>query len=341
MASILRMRLKAQLYRHLTWLGLVLVLAACSNIQPIPVTGEPKIIPGFFVATDGFRLPLHTWLPEGSPSAVIVALHGFNDYGRFIEQPARFFRTESIAVYAYDQRGFGATPNRGRWAGVDAYVQDLISCAGLLRQRYPKTPLYVLGESMGGAVAIVAASRGLARYADGLILAAPAIWARRFMPWYQRSLLWLASRLLPWVTVTGEGLDILASDNLEMLRALGRDPLVIKATRIDAIAGLSNLMDQAMAAAPQLHLPTLYLYGARDQVIPPRPTRHFLRLVDPAAIRLAWYKQGYHMLLRDLHADQYWRDIVTWIKTPNLPLPSGADRHADALVARHDSKQSN
>lgn len=333
--------LKALQSRHLILLGLLLLLTACSNLQKRQATGEPKITAGFFVAADGCRLPLHAWLPEGNPSAVIVALHGFNDYGQFIERPARFFQAQGVAVYAYDQRGFGATSQRGRWAGVDAYVQDLISFAELLRRRYSETPLYVLGESMGGAVAIVAASQGLALYADGLILAAPAVWARWTMPWYQRSLLWLASRLLPWVTVTGEGLNILASDNLEMLRALSRDPLVIKATRIDAIAGLSDLMDQAMAAAPQLHLPTLYLYGARDQVIPPQPTRQFLRLADLTTLRLVWYEQGYHMLLRDLHADQYWRDILTWIKTPNAPLPSSADRHADAWVASHANKQSN
>lgn len=335
------MRLKALQSKPLTLLGLLFLLTACSNIQLVPATGEPRITSGFFVAADGCRLPLHAWLPKGNPSAVVVALHGFNDYGRFIEQPAAFFRTEGIAVYAYDQRGFGATPKRGRWAGVEAYVQDLNDFAELLRQRYPETPLYVLGESMGGAVAIVAATRGLALYADGLILAAPAVWARWTMPWYQRGLLWLASRLVPWVTVTGEGLDLLPSDNLEMLRALGRDPLVIKATRIDAIAGLSDLMDQAMAVGPQLHLPTLFLYGARDQVIPPHPTRQFLRLVDPATIRLVWYEQGYHMLLRDLQAERYWRDVLTWIKTPNVPLPSGADHHAEVLLASHENRPSN
>ncbi len=313
-------------------MGLLFLLPACSHAPP-PTTDKPKIALGAFITADGHHLPLRAWLPESNPKAVIIALHGFNDYSRFIEQPARFFQTQGIAVYAYDQRGFGAAPERGRWAGAEAYVQDLIDFAELIRQRYPTTSLYVLGESMGGAVAIVAATRGLALYADGLILVAPAVWARKFMPWYQRSLLWVASRLIPWVKLTGEGLDILASDNLEMLQALGRDPLVIKATRIDTIAGLSDLMDQAVAAGPQLCLPTLYLYGARDQVIPPYSTRQFLRHVDPAILRLAWYEQGYHLLLRDLHAEQYWHDILTWIQTSNLPLPSGADRHAEAQVA--------
>lgn len=321
--------------------GLLLLQTACSHVQPIPATYPSQMTGDFFVTSDGHRLPLHVWLPASKPRAVIVALHGFNDYGRFIDQPARFFQSRGIAVYAYDQRGFGASPGRGKWAGASAYVRDLIDFAELIRRRYPATPLYVLGESMGGAVAIVAANQGLSLYADGLILAAPAVWARRFMPWYQRSLLWLANHLVPWVKLSGDGLDILASDNLEMLRALGRDPLVIKATRIDAIAGLADLMDQAMATAPKLRLPTLYLYGAKDQVIPLHPTRRFLRLADPAVVKLVWYENGYHMLLRDLHAERYWRDILTWIKTSNPPLPFGLDRHAEARVSRHQSMQLN
>ncbi len=309
----------------LVWLFL---LTACSSARPLLPKRAPEVTSEAFIAADGCRLPLRAWLPEQNPNAVLIALHGFNDYGRFIEQAASYFQTQGIAVYAYDQHGFGASPKRGRWAGTEAYVKDLIDFAALIRERYPQTPLYVLGESMGGAVAIIAASQGLAWYVDGLILAAPAVWARSFMPWYQKSLLWLASHLAPQLKLTGDGLGILASDNLEMLRALGRDPLVIKATRIEAIAGLVDLMDQAQASAAKLHLPTLYLYGAKDQLIPSAPTRDFLRQTDPRAVRPVWYAMGYHLLLRDLRAEQYWRDILAWIKAPNLPLPSGADRQA-------------
>jgi acylglycerol lipase len=321
------MRLKA-CWLLLVWL---VFLAACSSARPV-LPQRPAITQKAFITADGCRLPLRAWLPAQTPRAVLIALHGFNDYGRFIERPARYFKNQGIAVYAYDQRGFGAAPERGRWAGTATYVKDLIDFAALIRARYPQIPLYVLGESMGGAVAIIAASQGLSWYADGLILAAPAVWARSFMPWYQRSLLWLASHLVPQLKVSGDGLDILASDNLEMLRALGRDPLVIKATRIDAIAGLVDLMDQAQASAAKLHLPTLYLYGAKDQIIPPAPTRHFLRQTDPRVVKPVWYAMGYHLLLRDLRAEQYWRDILAWIKASDAPLPSGADRQAVAWL---------
>ncbi|WP_235044575.1 alpha/beta hydrolase [Methylohalobius crimeensis] len=324
---------------YLTLFSLLVLLNACSTPRPPSAEVEPRLTSRHYITDDRKPLPLHSWLPKGKPNAVIVALHGFNDYGHFIDEPARFFRAHGIAVYAYDQRGFGATSGRGRWAGVEQYVDDLIDFTGELSRRYPDAPLYVLGESMGGAVAILAANRGLHVHTDGLILAAPAVWARWTMPWYQRSLLWVANALVPWMTLTGDGLGILPSDNLDMLRALSRDPLVIKETRIGAIAGLTDLMDQAMTAGSKLDTPTLYLYGDKDEIIPPSPTRRFLRRVDPATVHLAWYEKGYHMLLRDLDAERYWRDILAWIETPDAPLPSGADRRIETLVAERDANR--
>ena len=61
----------------------------------------------------------------------------------------------------------------------------------------------------------------------------------------------------------------MASDNLEMLRALGADPLFIKGTRVDAIAGLVQLMDTAYAAADALPGPLLVLVGEHDEIVPP------------------------------------------------------------------------
>jgi len=110
-----------------------------------------------------------------------------------------------------------------------------------------------------------------------------------------------------------------------MRRALGRDPLVIKATRIDAMYGLTNLMDEALARAGELRVPTLVQYGKNDQIIPREPT---LLMLDkmPKTTRKAFYKQGYHMLLRDLKAEQPLADIVSWISDRNGSLPYGADR---------------
>lgn len=289
-----------------------------------------------FVTEDGARLPLRHWLPQTEAKAVLIALHGFNDYSNFFQTPGEYLSKQGIACFAYDQRGFGAAPHRGRWAGVSAYSNDLQTIVNLVRHRYPGRPVYLLGESMGGAVVINAMNDPNMPPVDGIILAAPAVWARETMPWYQTSLLWTLAHTMPWLSLTGKGVKVHPSDNIEMLRALGRDPLVIKETRVEAIYGLANLMDAAFDGAAALHSNTLMLYGEKDDIIPREPTYAFLQQFlakDIAAKTVAFYQQGYHMLLRDLQGPKLWNDIVSWINKRSPKLPSGADDRAKHLLA--------
>ena len=144
------------------------------------------------------------------------------------------------------------------------------------------------------------------------------------MPWYQRWLLAVSAHTLPWLELTGKGLHRTPSDNIEMLRALGRDPQVIKGTRIDTVYGLSNLMDRALSQAENLHVPTLVQYGKKDQIIPKSPIFLMLNKM-PTATRKVFYEHGYHMLLRDLQAEKPLADIAAWIADHKQPLVHGED----------------
>jgi acylglycerol lipase len=325
---------------------LAAVLAACApRIQdPGPLEDrQPGLTQTAFVTSDGVKLPLRIWRPEGPPKAVILALHGFNDYSNAFDAPARYWAKQGIETYAYDQRGFGASPQRGIWPGSKRLIDDLRDFSHILRARHPKVPLILLGTSMGGGVVMAAAvtSPDPPDF-DGLVLAAPAVWSRQTMPWLYRSSLWLASRTLPWLPLSGQNLNIQASDNIEMLRALGKDPLVLKESRVDAINGVVNLMDEAYKAAPHLDARALFLYGEHDEVIPKGPTFSMLSHL-PASARArqtkTLYDTGWHMLLRDLKARIVLDDIATWILHPDRPLPSGADRRMTAELARRAEKR--
>ncbi|MGX2040443.1 alpha/beta hydrolase [Methylocaldum sp. MU1018] len=291
---------------------------------------EPQLHKAHFVAADEAVLPVRSWLPEdGDAEAVVIALHGFNDYSNAFAMPGRYLSEHGIAVYAYDQRGFGNAPGRGLWAGMDTYVDDLRQFARLVGRDHPGKPVYILGESMGGALAIAAMTSDRPPAADGIILSAPAVWGRDTMPWYQRVLLSISVNTMPWLHLTGESLGILPSDNIEMLRGLGRDPLVIKETRVDAIYGLVNLMDEALSRVERLNKDVLLLYGEHDQVIPKKPVSLMLKKLSKTGIaRVALYERGYHLLLRDLSAAKPWGDIAAWIADRSKPLPSGADQRS-------------
>lgn len=323
-------------------LGAAAALAGCTAAyQPMGATVGPGHLEAHaLVATDGERLPLRSWMPPtGAPRAVILALHGMNDYSRAFEMAATYWARRGVATYAYDQRGFGASGRPGIWPGAATLAADLEAAAHAVAQRHPGTPLYVLGESMGGAVVVTAlaaaASRGrppFAGRAHGVILSAPALWGRQTMGIFHRGLLWLAYHSMPGLPVEPPAaLKIRPSDNEDMLQALRDDPLVIKRTRIDAIHGLVDLMSRAYDDLLRLprDLPILAMYGLHEQVLDRRAvTAAVQRLAAMQAasrLRLAVYERGYHMLLRDRCARAVWDDVLAWVDDPEIPLPSGAE----------------
>ena len=323
--------------------AILLLLAACTpRLEPAgPAVQAPQLQNDRIIQADGAALPLRIWLPKGTPRAVIVALHGMNDYSRAFENPGTYWAARGIATYAYDQRGFGKAPNRGLWAGQDTMTVDLAAAVALIRARHPGVSLYVAGESMGGAVALIGGARRLFK-ADGLILVAPALRGRRYIGVFPRATLWLGARTIPWYPLTGQGLHIQASDNIPMLRRLGADPLIIKQTRVDAIKGLVDIMDEAVAAPSSLRIPSLILYGTRDELIPRKPTFDMIRaLPRDVSHRPAVYRSGWHMLLRDLKAKTVLDDIIAWIDDPAAVLPSGADQAAKAALSGAPTEMSN
>lgn len=280
--------------------------------------------------TDGYRLPLRRWGDPDTAEATVLALHGFNDYSNAFADLGAYLATRGALTYAYDQRGFGATAQRGRWAGEERMIADLKTLVGLLRGHNPDLPLFLLGESMGGAVVMSTLSAGMG--ADGAILIAPAVWSRDTMNPLQRLTLTIAAHTLPWLELTGRGLNIRPSDNLEMLRALGADPLVIKGTRVDALWGVTNIMDLGMEASIRMPGPTLLLYGVRDEII---PKKAFCTMLDrmaegTAGVRIVLYNEGWHMLTRDRQGERVLADIASWLKDRSAPMPSGEETHPES-----------
>lgn len=294
--------------------------------------GAPEITeePDRLVMADGARLPLRSWLPETPPRAVLLCLHGFNDSRNFMVEPAPALNAAGVAVHAYDQRGFGGAPNRGYWPGTSTLAADATTATRLMAARYPGVPIFLLGESMGGAVALVAAASDDPPPVAGYVLLAPAVWGRVTMPRFVVGLLDALAHTIPIVaTSPGAAARVTPTDNPDALRRLSRDPLTIFETRVDAAYGLVGLMDDALEAAPRLTAatpPMLLVYGGRDELVPPVATRMLLsRLPDTAPWRIAYYPRSYHLALRDRAAPTVIGDIVAWMTAPGASLPTGAD----------------
>jgi alpha-beta hydrolase superfamily lysophospholipase len=310
-------------------LAIGLVLGGCAThlVPPGPDIASAHATADAFVMPDGERLPYRSWMPDGKPWAVVLALHGMNDSRDAWEYPGPDFAGHGVAVFGPDQRGFGDTEGRGFWPGTHALVDDARHMALLLRQRYPHTPIYLMGESMGAAVLMCLATTADPPPVAGYILVAPAVWGRAEMNPFLRAALWLFANLIPGFKVTGAVAQRVASDNREAIKRLSTDPLTIHETRFDTVRGLVDLMDAALAAAPRFRATALFLYGGKDELIPDKATAATWRPLPPGPVR-AFYPADYHLLLRDHEREEPIDDILAWMRRPGEALPSGADRAA-------------
>jgi alpha-beta hydrolase superfamily lysophospholipase len=293
----------------------LIALAACAPELAMrgAASDTPTIETATFETRDGLHLPLRHWDAQ-HPHAIIVALHGMSDYSEAFDMPGPYWAAHGITTYAYDQRGFGRAPDPGVWAGAKAMRADLDDFVDAVRAKYPGTPVYALGESMGGAVVLSALASAHPPHVDGAVLVAPAVWSRADMPFYYGMALWLAAHVAPWMHVSGNGLHIVACDNIAVLRKLSRDPLFQHSARADQVYGLVNLMDEARHAPEHLvnPPPILFMYGAKDQVIPAAPTQATIAALASRA-EVHRDDNGYHMLLRDLDAESQWKIVSQWV----------------------------
>jgi alpha-beta hydrolase superfamily lysophospholipase len=316
--------------------ALAVMLSACAPtvIPAGTAVRQPALTPDRYVAADGTALPLAEWPAAGGPpKAVILGLHGFGDYRKAWDEPAEIWAKDGITTYSYDQRGFGKSPTRGRWAGTDALADDAKAMALLLRAQYPGVPLYLAGESMGGAVALVAVDRGAD--VDGLILASPALRSRDTFGPVVNAAAWFAAHTVPWFPNGPTSIDFQPTDNPKTLDKLRNDPLMLRAARMDMGYGLLDLMDDARASAERVHMPYLMLHGMGDRIVPQGPVRSAIEVMPPRAdSKLAFYKQGYHLLLRDKEGKIVTADVAAWISDHEAALPSGAGaNHSQPEIA--------
>jgi acylglycerol lipase len=314
-----------------TILAAFLLLGACapmavqSPLDPEPGFGGARLEGDVFVSFDGAHLGLSTWEAEGEPWAVIIGLHGMNDHSGSFWLAGPHWAEQGITSYAYDQRGYGRSPDRGIWAGEDLITEDLRTMADLARARHPDAVIAVVGVSMGGAAATAAFASDDPPDADRLVLLAPAVWG-----WSTQSLpastsLWITGRVAPgWKLEPPAFLtrDRWATDNEVELRRMANDPLMVWGARTDTLYGLMNLMEDAWKSTGELEVPTLYLYGYEDQIIPRRPSVQAASRLKPGD-KTGFYRDGFHMLLADKQAWRVWNDVAGFIRNPGGPLVSG------------------
>lgn len=260
------------------------------------------------------ELYAQAWLPEQDPAVVIVVSHGLAEHGGRYTGLAEHMVARGRGVYAMDHRGHGRSS--GRRADIDRFAylaSDLATFVGRAQRQHPDATVFLLGHSMGGAIALATAlsNPGSLR---GLVLSAPALAAGEEVPALKALVLRLLSRLAPGMGALTLPANAISRDPA-VVRAYESDPLVFRgAIPARTLVELLDAMAGFPAAAPALRLPVLVQHGTADRLVPLAATRPvYQRLGDPQRRTVRLYEGLFHEAYNEPERERVMADLDAWI----------------------------
>ncbi|HLY07270.1 MAG TPA: alpha/beta fold hydrolase [Rhizomicrobium sp.] len=285
---------------------------------------------GSFCASDGAEIPYRLW-PAREPAAAVLLLHGAFDYAAAFDEVGPKLAQRGFAALAIDQRGFGATRSRGTWSGTSRMAEDAIDAARILLERTgPETPLFIIGESLGGAIAVHVAAMDRLPNLRGLVLMAPGALASRIR---QRLLAFMGAAVRLVAGNSEIVFERLAGWELTpaaAIRLIG-DPLVMRRIKPEMLFGMAEIAQSAVREASSVATPALTVVGGRDELVRLACVR---RLFDNLAGEKCWQviADAPHLLLHWRRSNEILREAVGWM-TAHLPQSPHAEKNAQRPFA--------
>ncbi|HZY92238.1 MAG TPA: alpha/beta hydrolase [Thermoplasmata archaeon] len=261
----------------------------------------------------GVSLVTRSWEPTLPGAAMVVIVHGLKDHSARYDPLARALTAAGVSVYAFDLRGHGRSG--GVRAHVDRfadYLADLDRVVRSLRARRPTGPIFLLGHSMGGAIALGYLLTGELRF-DGLILTGPAIAPPPSAGVFARAITRLLSALRPKARVF-DLKDEAFSRDAETVAALQSDPYVFHGKATARLAAeLLHRMAQSRVQLDRVDLPLLILHGSADRLTDPKGSELLLAQSRSRDKRLKVYPGWYHDLLHEPGRQEVVNEISEWL----------------------------
>ncbi|HEX4293051.1 MAG TPA: alpha/beta fold hydrolase [Rhizomicrobium sp.] len=276
------------------------------------VDPNARIRIGSFPASDGAAVPYRLWQAK-TPRAFVLLLHGACDYSGAFDEIGPMFAARGFTALAIDQRGFGATSTRGKWRGKKRMIRDAVEAVLYLRKRYGSgLPVFILGESMGAALAVHVASRAADLDIAGLVLSAPGAISGMWRRWFGSTITRVLRFFAPNSGLVVERISAWDFTPAAAIRLLS-DPMVLRRVRPAALFGLFKLSRSAVDEAEHVRVPALTMVGTKEDVLRLDCIR---RLYDGLAGEKDWktFEDGPHLLLHWQHNDRVLDKVFSWLE---------------------------
>jgi acylglycerol lipase len=264
-------------------------------------------------AADGLELFINTW-KAAETKAVVVIAHGLAEHSGRYAHVAENLNAVGYSVVAPDHRGHGQSGGEPRTyvTDMDTYVDDLKLVWDWAVAQYAGLPVFLLGHSMGGLIAVRFALRYQAEM-RGLVVSAPALLPGESIPKLVISLGKIIGKIVP-------KLPMVALDSADV----SRDPMVVARYDSDPLnyrgkirAGMAAAVflagEDALRRVDELRLPLLAMHGADDRLVPVEASRLLHDGAGSTDKALKVYAELYHEIFNEPEQDAVLADVVSWL----------------------------
>lgn len=269
-------------------------------------------VEGRLTGVGGVDLFWQGWLPDTDPTGVLLVSHGIGEHSGRYRSVVDELVPDGWAVYGLDHRGHGRSG--GARVHVRDYrelVDDFETFRAAVVARHPGLPVYLLGHSLGGQIALaytVAHERELA----GLVLSAPAL-ASDAVPQALVPVLSVVARFLPTIRPVGIDESKISSDPA-VVADYRADPLVHHGKPTLALGtAVYEQMDELPGKVGDLRLPMLVQHGTADALTDPAGTRRLEDASGSPDTTVRWYDGLWHEIYHEPGRAEPLADLRTWL----------------------------
>jgi alpha-beta hydrolase superfamily lysophospholipase len=262
-----------------------------------------------------FRIYYQSWLPDQNPKAIVQIFHGFGEHsGRYMNVVNKLIPL-NYGIYINDHRGHGKSDGTTNYVGsFDLFIEDEKTFHDLIKKQHPDIPIFVLGHSMGSAIAIYFAEK-YQELLQGLILSGTGIRLGEEISPFLKFMSKIMAKLAPKMKI----------DTKLNPESLSHDPVVVKNYKEDPLVNyqkittrLGNEMLKRFRNLKEvlmnLELPLLVQVGSEDVAIQGIEELEGSFKMEDKTIKV--YDGLYHEVYNEMkeEREKVLEDLVNWLK---------------------------
>ncbi|KAI0341093.1 lysophospholipase [Trametopsis cervina] len=269
--------------------------------------------------------------------AVLVFIHGYLEHvGRYTDANVKW-ASRGVAVFAYDERGFGRTaldkdhksPDSvyGRTGGAKERMSDIEWAVKYTKGLFGNgVPLFLMGHSMAGGMVLSFATRTevpptkeTVALLSGVIASSPLIevGSRKPSPFF-RGIVDIAAKIFPHFPIDTPIQDKELSHDMTVGEEALKDPWIKPVGTARGIADMINRGSLLLTKGYRLWppaLPVLILHGNQDTVNAYPPTKEFAELLQASDKEFVTYEGAMHDLMTEpAIKDGYFETCIVWVE---------------------------